>query len=66
MSKIVQSRNHWKNKAVQRAYEVREQRKSQKRHLKKIAQLKARIRTMEEQTDEDNKKNAIFNGRSSY
>ena len=43
MSKIVQSRDEWKCKATQRGYENREYRKSQKRHLEKIAELKAKI-----------------------
>ena len=40
MSKILKSRDEWKNKAVERATEIREFRKTQKRHLEKIAELK--------------------------
>jgi len=47
-SKILQSRNDWKCKAVQRAYEIREQRKSLKRHQERITQLKTQIRAMEQ------------------
>jgi len=36
MSKIVNSRDEWRNKAT----ELREFRKTQKRHLQKIAELK--------------------------
>lgn len=40
MSKILKSRDEWKNKATERAAELREFRKTQKRHLEKIAELK--------------------------
>ena len=40
MSKILNSRDEWKNKATERATELREFRKTQKRHLEKIAELK--------------------------
>lgn len=51
-SKIIQSRDDWKNKASQRANENREYRKTQKRHLKKIAQLKEQITALEQANDE--------------
>jgi len=40
MSKILNGRDKWKNKATERAAEIREFRKTQKRHLEKIAELK--------------------------
>ena len=40
ISKILNSRDEWKNKAIERAAELREFRKSQQRHLEKIADLK--------------------------
>ena len=40
ISKILNSRDEWKNKAIERAAELRELRKSQQRHLEKIANLK--------------------------
>lgn len=40
ISKILKSREDWKNKATQRGYEVREFRKSQKRYLETIIELK--------------------------
>ena len=55
-SKIIQSREDWKNKAIQRANENREHRKNQKRHLEKIAQLKEQIITLEQANDEIKKK----------
>ena len=39
-SKILKSREDWKNKAIQRSYEIRELRKTQQRHLKTIIELK--------------------------
>ncbi len=55
-SKLLRSRDEWKSKAIKRAYEVREHRKTQKRHQEKIAELKAQLQAME-QTKAD-KKNA--------
>ena len=46
MSKILCSRNEWKDKAIQRASELREQRKTQRRHLSKIVELKAQIKEL--------------------
>jgi len=40
ISKILNSRDEWKNKATGRAAELREFRKTQQRHLEKIADLK--------------------------
>ena len=40
MSKILHSRDEWKKKATERADEIREFRKTQNRHLEKIAELK--------------------------
>ena len=40
ISKIIKSREDWKDKAIQRGCEIREFRKSQKRHLETIAELK--------------------------
>lgn len=55
-SKLLRSRDEWKSKAIKRAYEVREHRKTQKRYQEKIAELKVQLQVME-QTRED-KKNA--------
>lgn len=38
-SKLLQSRDEWKEKAVQRANEIRERRKSEKRNREAIAEL---------------------------
>ena len=47
MSKIANSRNAWRKKATERADEIREFRKTQKRHLEKIAELKRQICELE-------------------
>ena len=47
-SKILRSRDEWKLKAVQRAEEIREHRKAQRRYRQKIAQLQSEIRALEQ------------------
>lgn len=47
-SKVVKSRDEWKNKAVQRADDIRENRKAKKRYLETIAKLKEKILLMEQ------------------
>jgi uncharacterized coiled-coil DUF342 family protein len=47
-SKIIRSRNEWKDKAVQRANQIREYKKSKKCYQKKIAQLKGKIKSIEQ------------------
>ena len=42
-SKVIQSRNDWREKAVRRANEVRELMIIKKRHQQRIAELKAQI-----------------------
>jgi len=46
-SKIIRSRDEWKLKAVQRAEQIREQRKTFRRYQQKLAQLKAEISALE-------------------
>lgn len=53
-SKVLKSRDDWKNKAVQRADDIREHRKARKRYLETIAELRAKIILME-QVSEDKK-----------
>ena len=43
ISKVLKGRYGWKNKAVERATELRESRKTEKRHLEKIADLKRQL-----------------------
>jgi hypothetical protein len=49
-SKVVKSRDEWKNKAVQRADDIREHRKAKKRYLETIVKLKEQIILMEQVT----------------
>jgi len=42
-SKVLKSRDEWKTKAVERATELRESRKTEKRHLNKISELKRQL-----------------------
>jgi len=44
MSKITQSRDEWKHKAVQRANTIRKNRKHKKYAQEKIAELKKKLR----------------------
>lgn len=46
MSKILRSRDEWKRKTIQCHYELREFRKTQKRHQKKIEILKVENREL--------------------
>ena len=49
-SKILQGRNTWKIKAIERGNEIREYRKIKKRHLETIAQLKVQNRELKQMT----------------
>ena len=54
-SKLIQSRKSWKNKAIQRATENREQRKQTKLHQKKIGELKTQVKELKDSlTDKKN------------
>ena len=56
LSKLIRSRDDWKTKAVQRANEIREQRKTIKRRQEQIAEIKSHLNALQ-QAAEDNKKN---------
>ena len=56
MSKIVKSRDEWKQKAVQRSDKIREYRKSEQRHRDKIVELKAQLMTIEQARVDNEKK----------
>jgi hypothetical protein len=47
-AKLLRSRDDWKRKAVRRAEELREYRKTHRRYRQRIAQLKADIRALEQ------------------
>jgi len=58
-SKIYQSRNSWRNKAIERADEIREYRKTTSRHKQKIEELKEEIKKIKKQLgNEELKKTA--------
>jgi uncharacterized coiled-coil DUF342 family protein len=48
-SKLLKSRNEWREKAIKRADEQREQRKVSKRHRETIAELKAKIEDLKQE-----------------
>ena len=54
-SKLLQARKEWREKAIQRGYQIREFRKKEKCHLARIAELKQEKRELI-QTSEDKKK----------
>jgi len=54
-SKVIGSRDDWRRKSVQRAEELRESKKTQKRYREKIEELKAQVRALQ-QTEEAKKK----------
>jgi uncharacterized coiled-coil DUF342 family protein len=56
MSKLVQSRNAWRNKANKRADEIREHRKSNKRHRETIAELKLQVKELEQNIEAERRK----------
>jgi uncharacterized coiled-coil DUF342 family protein len=56
LSKLIRSRDDWKTKAVQRANEIRENRKTIKRRQKQIAEIKKQLNALQ-QAAEDDKKN---------
>ena len=58
IEKVLKGRDNWKTKAVERATELRESRKTEKRHLKKIAELKRQLHESECIIEE--KKTIIF------
>ena len=57
-SKIVKSRNEWRDKAIKRADENREHRKAKKRYLNTISALRAKNLLMEQAAEE--KKNNLI------
>ena len=55
MSKVLRSRDTWKRATIECRYKLRESRKTEKRHLRKIAELKLENRELK-QLFEDEKK----------
>ena len=56
-SKLYQARNDWRKKAIERADEIREYRKTTKRHKETISELKEEIKRLKQELGkEDTKK----------
>jgi len=51
-SKLYQARNDWREKAIERADEIREYRKTTKRHKETILELKEEIKKLKQELDE--------------
>jgi uncharacterized coiled-coil DUF342 family protein len=57
-SKLYQARNEWRKKAMERADEIREYRKTTGRHKEKISELKQEIKRLKQELGkEEIKKN---------
>ena len=54
-SKLIHSRDEWKDKAVQRADEIRELKKTRKRLKEKIAELKIQNSALEQSANKKNR-----------
>ena len=56
-SKILRSRDEWREKAIERADEIREYRKSENRHQKTIGELKQSIKNLQQELEDKKKRN---------
>jgi hypothetical protein len=54
-SKILHSRNEWREKAIKRADALREYRKSEKRHQNMIREMKQTIESLQEEGEAQKK-----------
>jgi len=52
-SKLYQARNEWRKKAMERADEIREYRKTTGRHKKKISELKEEIKRLKQELERE-------------
>jgi hypothetical protein len=50
-SKILRSRDEWRDKAIERADELRECRKSEKRRQKRIGELKQTVKNLQQELE---------------
>lgn len=55
VSRMKRSRDSWKNKATDRAEQLREFRKAKTRYQKRIERLQGRIETLEQQREQEKK-----------
>lgn len=54
-SKLIRSRNEWRDKAVKRAAQNREHRRTHKNDQQTIAELKLQVEQLEQKIEEDKK-----------
>ena len=52
-SKLYQARNDWREKAIERADEIREYRKTTKRHKETISELKEEIKKLKQELEKE-------------
>ena len=55
-SKLYQARNDWRKKAMERADEIREYRKTTKRHKETISELKEELKRLKQQLNKEETK----------
>jgi len=55
MSKVLGSRDTWKRTTIECRYQLREYRKTEKRHLRKIAELKLENRELKQLVEDEKK-----------
>ncbi len=55
-SKLYQARNNWRKKAIERADEIREYRKTTKRHKETILELKEEIKRLKQELGKEETK----------
>ncbi|NOR79838.1 MAG: hypothetical protein GQ529_03245 [Methyloprofundus sp.] len=55
ISKVLRSRDTWKRTTIECRYKLRESRKTEKRHLKKIAELKLENRELKQLVEDEKK-----------
>jgi prefoldin subunit 5 len=56
-SKILLSRDEWREKAINRADEIRDYRKSEKRHQEAMKELKQTIKSLAQELEDKKKRN---------
>ncbi len=55
ISKVLRSRDAWKRTTIECRYKLRESRKTEKRHLRKIAKLKLENRELKQLVEDEKK-----------
>ena len=55
LSKLIRSRDDWRSKAILRANEIREHKKTHKRNREQIAEIKRLLKQLQQAAEEDKK-----------